>query len=548
MTCALPLILITLSLGGVPKEFESAAELEEVVLEARRAIRDGSYDVTCVTTGPKVERFEVGVRCEFDFADDDRLRFEWSQPAPKLIAAGKPLTVVSNGGKSFTRIIVAGNRLLQWSPDEFSEPTSLAATVRSFGAHGERIFDPRVLGTSAESFGHVWRCKLNHLVPSGEQRLLVTPVTKDTIAGRPVLKVEVADDRVCTTFCVSPEENYSIVYFEVAATIDGKTMISSIACKNKHCEPANVWFPETIDYSRKLDGQLLFEERISIRDAKFNVGVDSESFTVAGLGLRNGTSVLDMSLPDVDVQQEWDGKKLVRVAGFPPEEPSTDVDSIVARRAFGRLYNAIAARKQLDVLLEQKVHAMDLICGLTGAQKDKLRSAGRGDIKRLLERLGEVDDRFQLAEDDAAKADELLAEARELELGFTRPGPSKDTLLFVKSLKSTLTAEQLASNEPLAVVFSRGGLVRALPVGSGEVLHIDLTGTAFGGDDLAHLAKLSNLNSLVLSKTQVTDAGLAPLGKLKALSKLKLFDTQVTDTGVADLQRALPGLKITVDK
>jgi hypothetical protein len=542
------LILITLSLGGVPKEFESAAELEEVVLEARRAIRAGSYDVTCVTTGPKVERFEVGVRCEFDFADDDRLRFEWLQPAPKIIAAGKPLTVVSNGGKSVERLIISGTRLLRWSPDEFSEPTSLAATVRSFGAHGERIFDPRVIGTSAESFGHVWCCRLNHLVSSGEQRLRVTPVTKDTIAGRPVLKVEVADDRVCTTFCVSPEENYSIVYFELAAMIDGKTMISSIACKNKHCEAANVWFPETIGYSRKVDGQLLFEERISIRDAKFNFGVDSELFTVAGLGLRKGTSVLDMSLPDVDVQQEWDGKKLVRVGGFPPEAPSTDVDPIVARRAFGRLYNAIAARKQLDALLEQKVRAVDLMCELTDAQKDKFRAAGRGDIKRLLERLEEVDARFQLAENSPDKADELLAEARRLEVGFTRPGLSTGPLLFIKSPKTTLTPEQLAKYEPLRVAFSRGVLVQAAQRGSEDVLRIDLTGTAFSDNDLAHLTMLSNLDSLVLSKTQVTDAGLALLSRLKALSKLSLADTQVTNNGVADLQRALPGLKITVNR
>ena len=48
-----------------------------------------------------------------------------------------------------------------------------------------------------------------------------------------------------------------------------------------------------------------------------------------------------------------------------------------------------------------------------------------------------------------------------------------------------------------------------------------------------------------LGGTGVTDAGLKELKELKQLTTLGLHDAKVTADGVADLQRALPGCKIT---
>ena len=56
------------------------------------------------------------------------------------------------------------------------------------------------------------------------------------------------------------------------------------------------------------------------------------------------------------------------------------------------------------------------------------------------------------------------------------------------------------------------------------------------------MAKLKQLQSLNLTFTQVTDAGLKDLAKLKQLQRLDLTFTQVTDAGVAELQKALPKL------
>ena len=50
---------------------------------------------------------------------------------------------------------------------------------------------------------------------------------------------------------------------------------------------------------------------------------------------------------------------------------------------------------------------------------------------------------------------------------------------------------------------------------------------------------------VVLNRTRVTDASLKELKDLKQLTHLNLIHVKVTDDGVADLQKALPGCKIT---
>ena len=61
------------------------------------------------------------------------------------------------------------------------------------------------------------------------------------------------------------------------------------------------------------------------------------------------------------------------------------------------------------------------------------------------------------------------------------------------------------------------------------------------------LAGLKSLESLLLSGTQITDAGLKELAGLKSLSTLWLNSTQITDAGLKELQQALPECSIYSD-
>ena len=55
---------------------------------------------------------------------------------------------------------------------------------------------------------------------------------------------------------------------------------------------------------------------------------------------------------------------------------------------------------------------------------------------------------------------------------------------------------------------------------------------------------LTNLQTLQLEGTHITDAGLVHLKGLSKLKWLHLDDTQVPTTGVAELQQALPNCTI----
>ena len=59
------------------------------------------------------------------------------------------------------------------------------------------------------------------------------------------------------------------------------------------------------------------------------------------------------------------------------------------------------------------------------------------------------------------------------------------------------------------------------------------------------LKGLTNLETLVLTGTKITDAGLVHLKGLTKLERLSLYDTKTTPAGIKSLQEALPDCKIS---
>ena len=79
-----------------------------------------------------------------------------------------------------------------------------------------------------------------------------------------------------------------------------------------------------------------------------------------------------------------------------------------------------------------------------------------------------------------------------------------------------------------------------------DSIHLSFSSVTDAG--LAHLAGLTSLTQLYLADTQVTDAGLSHLAGLTSLTKLYLARTQVTDAGVAKLREALSRCRIEWDR
>lgn len=119
---------------------------------------------------------------------------------------------------------------------------------------------------------------------------------------------------------------------------------------------------------------------------------------------------------------------------------------------------------------------------------------------------------------------------------FDRPVADDDLKVF--GLVSEVKVLNLENRQVTDAGLEHLGGLRSL-----QWLRLD--GTRVTDAGLAKLANLPYLEVLDLSRTKVTDAGLARLRNLKSMHDLILTDTHVTNAGVTELQRFLPGLKVT---
>ena len=207
---------------------------------------------------------------------------------------------------------------------------------------------------------------------------------------------------------------------------------------------------------------------------------------------------------------------------------------------YGSLLNRDRLPAVLDDYLLQKISIIDRVCRLTDDQNEKLRLAGHGDNRQIVDRVEKMAGRLALALDDPDKVKELAAEAQKLKrrLGPGLTNPLDDSSLFFRSVEKILTAEQLDKYQSLKVVVQAGGKVETLRRESDEGLEISFSfvgPNVFSDDDLAQLVRTPGIVSLILADTQVTDAGLVRLKGLRRLHSLWLNNTRITDAGLAHL-------------
>jgi hypothetical protein len=117
-------------------------------------------------------------------------------------------------------------------------------------------------------------------------------------------------------------------------------------------------------------------------------------------------------------------------------------DEQLERLVFQQDGNATQARRRLDAQLATQISEIDRVCKLTDAQKNKLRLAGRGDIKRFIDRFEELKQKSQVIEPDEPNVVAIHEELNHLQTTLWA-GLFHENSLLVKSLPTTLTDEQL---------------------------------------------------------------------------------------------------------
>jgi hypothetical protein len=132
-----------------------------------------------------------------------------------------------------------------------------------------------------------------------------------------------------------------------------------------------------------------------------------------------------------------------------PGQPARRIwtDQQVETLIFQRDGNAAGARRRLDTLLATQISELDRAYTLTDAQKEKLRLAGRGDIKRFFDKCENVKRKFQLINQGEQNLQEINQDLRLLREASN--GLFNESSLLRKSLPNTLTSEQIARSKPV---------------------------------------------------------------------------------------------------
>ena len=110
---------------------------------------------------------------------------------------------------------------------------------------------------------------------------------------------------------------------------------------------------------------------------------------------------------------------------------------------FGANRTVAACRARLVGRLELTLEHLDRTCGITDAQAKKLRVAGYGDIKRVLDRLEDIKRSFALVKDDPVEVARLQSDIKDMGAASGRP-LFEDGSIFWKTLRKTLRSDQAA--------------------------------------------------------------------------------------------------------
>jgi hypothetical protein len=110
--------------------------------------------------------------------------------------------------------------------------------------------------------------------------------------------------------------------------------------------------------------------------------------------------------------------------------------------AFGK--KRADAQAQVESRLTLEIERIERSCRITEEQKRKLQLAGRGDLKRLLDRVDEVRRKLHDSKSNQAQRDAIEMEMQPLHTQLTEDLPLRGSM-FAKTLTRTLSDDQMAA-------------------------------------------------------------------------------------------------------
>ena len=193
-------------------------------------------------------------------------------------------------------------------------------------------------------------------------------------------------------------------------------------------------------------------------------------------------------------------------------------------------------RSRFDSALLQKLDVITWVCGLSKAQHRQLELAGRGDIKRYLDRADDLRRQFSAVEARDGVMIQKVSRGMAVLRDQMSSGLHEEGSLFARILEKALTPEQARRIPAIRAVERAAGTIQRRLRGDGAVNEIRLSARTFTDADLGQLSGLRDLHLLALDGTPITDAGLTHLQGMKNLKILDLARTAIGDAGLFDLR------------
>lgn len=287
-------------------------EVKTKAVEARQKIKFGRIAYS-VTTNRNDKETTAEFQTEFDYRQGFKLRYDVTRPKQQASVSGVPVDIL--GGFSIQRTVRIDDRYINYSPDVHVSEGKESRIVVDMGELKRQpsmkyyTTNPLILGMTSQSYGVSYETPIDAFLlppqPAPET------ITKVKLANVDCYLIErVPNDRIRTQKWIAPQLGYSVLQSVVTAVDKNGELIDTSTSTVAHHVDADVWFPKTIVWQRSANGKITADEKIVVRKTDFTTEPKSTVFTLEGLDIFPGTSVIEHPAPPGPTRM-WDGEKLV---------------------------------------------------------------------------------------------------------------------------------------------------------------------------------------------------------------------------------------------
>ena len=288
------------------------AVIENEALSALRSITSGDFDLVWTTELGEHEPQSPSVKCRVYFSGN-KARFDTRGPSPGHIVNGERLAIVSNDGDTVERLVIDGDKILSYSPDEYADGTRCAVAIYSVEKSGFplfRFYDPRLIGCSPVGFGHLHSQTYDSFL-ARPGRLDIT-AQSELLSGTPAAKLEwKRPEGMVQRAWIAREKGSRLIRAETDGVFRGAPLFDRLESDVTKDEKSGVWFPKRVEFTRTVDGELKKREILEIRNARFNHNLNESVFMLEGLDIRPGAEIYDDTTDGPQIRRIWDGKAIV---------------------------------------------------------------------------------------------------------------------------------------------------------------------------------------------------------------------------------------------